>query len=86
MLHSQTTAAQWADWLIYGVRYDARHTHIELLFSRVDLGTIISDKSQSFTRQAVIDAIERGTKFCTIFMQNGRWTRARWCMSLSSTA
>lgn len=75
MLHTHNITGKWADWLVFGVRFNERHQHIELLFTRADLGPTISGKNETFTRKAVIDAIERGTTFCTIFMQNGNWTK-----------
>src|SRR4051812_33472757 len=75
MLHTRNVTGQWADWLIHGVRFDARHHHIETLFARADLGASVGGKNEMFTRQAVIDAIERGTTFCTIFVNNGSWSK-----------
>ncbi|HWU86862.1 MAG TPA: hypothetical protein VN253_06290 [Kofleriaceae bacterium] len=63
----------WANWLIYAVRYDAPHQHINWLFAYSDDGDSICRK-EIFSRQTVIDVIERGATFCTIFQNPmGTW-------------
>lgn len=66
MLQVRDVTKVWADWLIYAVRYDQHHRHIDILFGFVDQGDSIG-RRDTFTRQTVINAIERGTTFCTVY-------------------
>jgi hypothetical protein len=73
MLQVRNVTKVWADWLVYGVRYDGRHRHIEWLFAYADNGDSVGAK-QTFSREAAITAIEHGTTFCTIYgAPAGKW-------------
>lgn len=64
-----------AQWLIYAVRYDEHHCHIETLFGAVDQGDSMG-RRDTFSRQTVIRAIEQGSKFCTVYQaEPGRYVR-----------
>ena len=67
---------RWADYLIYKVAYNRQRTHIVAVLCREDLG----DKggpSIQFSRQAVIDLIDRGKTFVTAPKDpnNGKMTK-----------
>ena len=65
MLQVRDVTNVWADWCIYGVRYDAHHRHISLVFAYADNGTLHS--ATQFARATVIQAIEQGSRYCTIY-------------------
>ena len=65
---------KWADYGISRVKYNPGHTAIIEVEARVDSGTSIGD-AQRFARQTVVDVIERGTTFVTIYMRDGQWHR-----------
>lgn len=71
MLPTRDDPKFWANWLIYAVRYNAPYRHVNWLFVYADNGDAIGRK-EIFSRQTVIDEIERGATFCTIHKnQNG---------------
>lgn len=73
MLQVEQESSVWANWLIYAVRYDAPHRHINWLFAYSDHGDSVCRK-EIFSRQTVIDVIERGATFCTIHKNpTGAW-------------
>lgn len=65
---------KWADYLISAVRYNADDSHITHVRVHQDLGTTVGSPSAE-TRQAVIDSIDAGRSFKTIYNQNGQWSR-----------
>ena len=60
MLQTRDVTNVVADYCVYGVRYATHRRYIEWLFAFVPNG-----RKQEFTREAVINAIECGTTFCT---------------------
>lgn len=76
MLPTRDEPKLWANWLVYAVRYNNPYRHINWLFVYADNGDSIGRK-EIFSRQTVIDEIERGATFCTIFRSQGaegNWT------------
>jgi hypothetical protein len=65
---------KWADYGICRVKYNHGHTAIVELEVRADSGTSIGEP-QRFARQSIVDAIERGTTFVTIYARDAQWTR-----------
>lgn len=58
---------KWAHYLISKVRYNTAHTHITDVIVHVDNGdTVAAGVSQS--RQWIVDRINVGYVFCTIFL------------------
>lgn len=58
--------AKWADYLISAVRYNARHTHIDQVRIHEDMGDNVGE-GETYSRQAVVNALYEGTTFVTIF-------------------
>lgn len=68
---------KWADYLISGVRYNDKHTHIVEVKVCEDKGDSVSGES-SQTRQWVIKQIDNSYTFCTIFKGNdGKWNKGQ---------
>lgn len=65
---------KWADYGICRVKYNHGHTAIVEVEVRADNGASIGEP-QRFARQSVVDAIERGITFVTIYARDGQWTR-----------
>jgi hypothetical protein len=65
-------ADKWADYLISAVRYNAANTHIEKVKVHEDQGDKVGSGSE-WTRKEVIDSLEAGNTFMTIFLKSGSW-------------
>ena len=57
--------AKWADYVIVQVRYNKEKDHIVAVRAREDWGDKLAEEKQEFTRQSVVEKIEKGTTFCT---------------------
>ncbi|NUW66940.1 DUF3892 domain-containing protein [Vibrio coralliilyticus] len=69
--------AKWADYLISAVRYNPEHTHITHLYAHEDKGESFGEGA-SYTRQAIVDAIEKGTTFVTIYKNDqGKYSKGQ---------
>lgn len=66
--------AKWADWCVTAVGYNEDKSRIVEVEVRPDTGDTIGSASRK-TRQRVIEDIERGVSFNTIFLTEGKWTR-----------
>jgi hypothetical protein len=67
--------AQWADYLISEVRYDAAGTHVTEVLSHVDHGDTVGAAIQR-PREWVIGLLEEGRAFVTIYRDGpGQWSR-----------
>lgn len=65
---------KWADYGICRVKYNRERTAIVEVEARVDNGSSIGEP-QRFARQSVVQAVERGTTFVTIYTREGKWQR-----------
>lgn len=67
--------AKWADYLISAVNYNQEHTHIDKLRVHKDNGDSVG-KGEAYARQAIVDAINDGTTFVTIYKnKEGKWNK-----------
>ncbi|MCL1090307.1 MULTISPECIES: DUF3892 domain-containing protein [Shewanella] len=62
--------SKWADYLISAVRYNSEHSHIEQLKAHEDKDDKVVEGT-TYSRQAIVDAINTGTTFLTIY-KNGK--------------
>jgi hypothetical protein len=67
-------ADKWADYLISAVRYNDAETHIEKVKVRKDEGESVGQPSE-WTRKKVIESLEAGYTFVTIFLKDGTWKK-----------
>lgn len=68
---------KWADFLISAVRYDSLHAHIEQVEVHEDNGDSVGD-GKIYNRQAIVDAINKGTTFVTIYKNNeGKYNKGQ---------
>ena len=68
---------KWADYLISAVKYNDKHTHIDQVKAHEDTGGSVGE-AKIYSRQSVIDAIDNGTTFTTIFKnKEGKWTKGQ---------
>ncbi len=67
---------KWADYLISAVRYDSDHQHITHLKVHEDKGDKVGD-GKAYSRQAVVDAINSGNTFVTIYKDDGKWQKGQ---------
>jgi hypothetical protein len=68
---------KWADYLIYEVKFNEKHTHIDRLRVYADNGDSIG-QSGEYRRQTVVDAINNGTTFTTIYKNTeGNWNKGK---------
>lgn len=71
------TMPKWADYLIYEVRFNEKHTHINRLKVFVDDGDSVG-KSSEHSRQDVVTAIKGGTTYVTIYKNgSGNWDKGK---------
>jgi len=68
---------KWADYLITGVRYNSDETFIALLEIRKDLGDK-PDKPENYTRERIIDAIEKNITFVTSVLRKNDKNEDVW--------
>jgi len=69
--------AKWADYLISGVRYNAKRTHIEMVKVHKDLGDTVGP-AQETPRSTVVANIQNGSSYMTIFKgANGNWKKGQ---------
>jgi hypothetical protein len=69
--------AKWADYLISAVRYNSNHTHIDQIKAHEDAGDSVKE-GKIYNRQAIVDAINNGTTFITIFKNSdGKWNKGQ---------
>lgn len=69
---------KWADYLISAVRYDSDDTYIEKVRVHKDKGDSVGSAIEK-SRESVIDAIEEGTTFVTIYKNedNDKWNKGK---------
>lgn len=67
---------KWADYLISAVKYNDPKTHIIAVKTYADLGDKVGAE-QHFSRQQVVQGIENGTSFMTIFNVNNKWQKGQ---------
>lgn len=67
---------KWANYLISAVKYDDDHKHITHLKVHEDKGDKVGER-QSYSRQKVVDAINSGTTFITIYKENKTWQKGQ---------
>ena len=68
---------KWADYLISKVRYNDKHTHITHVYVHVDKGDTVGG-GVSETRQLVVNKIDSGYTFYTIFIgDDGKWKKGQ---------
>ena len=68
--------SKWADGLIVAVKFNAKHTHIDRVRYREDLGDSVGAKEVELTRLQVVQALRNGNTFCTVFMGNDtKWKK-----------
>lgn len=68
-------SAQWADYGISAVQYDANETHINKVKVKEDKGDKFGSASE-WTRSQVVNAIETGTTFVTIIKNaESKWSK-----------
>ncbi|MDX7730391.1 DUF3892 domain-containing protein [Aeromonas caviae] len=60
---------KWADYLISEVRYNSQHTHIDQVKIHEDNGDSVGE-AKVYTRQAIVDAINKGVTFFTVYKNN----------------
>lgn len=69
--------AKWADYLISAVRYNSNHTHIDQVKAHEDKDDSFGE-AKVFNRQTVIDAINKGTTFVTIYKNSdGKYNKGQ---------
>ena len=69
--------AKWADYLISAVRYNTEHSHITHVRAHKD-GEDSVAKDETYSRQTIVDAINKGTSFLTIYANDqGNWNRGQ---------
>lgn len=69
--------AKWADYLISAVRYSSNHTHIDQVKAHEDMGDSVGE-GKIYSRQTVVDAINKGTTFVTIYTNpEGKWNKGQ---------
>lgn len=67
--------AKWADKIIYSVRYNQKHTHIDQVKCAEDKGDNLGSE-EILSRQQVVSALKSGKTFCTATKnQNGKWAK-----------
>ena len=68
--------AKWADYLISAVRYGTDPKHITHLKVHEDKDEEVG-VGKEYPRSDVVDAINKGTSFVTIFMKNEKWQKGQ---------
>lgn len=69
--------AKWADYLISAVRYNSDHTHIDEVKVHEDKDDKVGE-AKVYLRQTVVDAINSGTTFVTIYKgAKGKWNKGQ---------
>ena len=66
--------SKWADFLIFAVRYNEKHSHIIKVKTYIDTGDGLKD-SYIESRNTVISKLKKGKEYCTIRKKNGNWTK-----------
>lgn len=69
--------AKWADFLISGVKYNDPKTHIIAVKVHKDLVDKISNPPEHFSRQQVVQDIESGKSYMTIFKGANGWQKGQ---------
>ncbi|HSX42913.1 MAG TPA: DUF3892 domain-containing protein [Candidatus Saccharimonadales bacterium] len=68
--------AKWADYLISEVRFNSAGTHIDKVRVHTDTGEEVSGTTEDMTRQTVIDYLDSGKTFVTIYKNDdGSWKK-----------
>jgi len=68
---------KWADYLISAVRYNTDHTHITDVKVHEDKDDKVG-KGEIHSRQTVVDAINNGTTFVTIYKDSeDKWSKGQ---------
>lgn len=65
---------KWADYCISAVRYNNNGTHIERAQVRKDSDSSVG-VPESWTRNEVIDALDKGYTFVTIIKNGNSWNK-----------
>lgn len=68
--------AKWADYGISAVRYNAAHTHIDLVRAHPDNGDTIGAGAE-YDRMTIIKAIKDGVTFVTMVSNGGSWQKGQ---------
>lgn len=69
--------SKWADYCISRVRYNAAHTHIDLVEVHEDKGETIGGRYIE-SRQTVIANLKRAKSYITIFTgADGKWSKGQ---------
>ena len=69
--------AKWADYLISGVRYNAKRTHIDMVKVHQDLGDTVGTAVDT-PRATIVASIRSGNSYMTIFKgTNGNWKKGQ---------
>jgi hypothetical protein len=66
--------AKWADYLISEVSYHDNRDYISQLKVHIDNGETVSSSS-IWDKDKVVNYIENGYSFCTIYRDNGKWSK-----------
>jgi hypothetical protein len=66
--------SKWADYLVTGVKHDFRTGSIVEFEVRPDLGSQVGGPLRA-SRSWVVNAIESGVTFVTVYSQNGKFHR-----------
>lgn len=66
--------AKWADYLIFTVRYNEKHSHIIKVKTYTDSGNGLKDPYIE-NRDTVISKLKKGNEYCTIRKRNGDWAK-----------
>lgn len=67
---------KWADYLISAVKYNDPKTHIIAVKVHQDLGDKVGEP-EHFSRQQVVQDIESGKSYMTIFRGNNGWQKGQ---------
>lgn len=69
--------AKWENYLISAVRYNTDHTHITDLMVHEDKDDKVG-KGEIYPRQNIVDAINNGTTFVTIYKDSDKnWKKGQ---------
>lgn len=66
--------SKWADYLVSGVKHDSRMGSIVELEVQRDLGSEVGSPQRA-SRSWVVNAIESGVTFVTVYRSNGKFHR-----------
>lgn len=67
---------KWADYLVSAVRYNAKHTHIEMVRVHKDSDNAVANVEE-ITRSTMIANIKNGVSYVTVFGGSGSPTKGQ---------